>query len=133
MTMFTKKTPVIKNRCIHLDLKGMPPTSSRLLQLPEIFENLKINCLLVEWEDTYPWKCYPELRNKTAYGKKIISRFLKECSSRNIEVIPSVQCIGHVENLLLKKRFVHLREVPESAGELCPLKPESQQMITREK
>ena len=131
MEMFTRKRPVIKKRCIHLDLKGMPPTSSRLLQLPEIFENLKINCLLVEWEDTYPWKRYPELSNKTAYSERTVHRFLKECSSRNIEVIPLVQCLGHVENLLLKKRFAHLKEVPESAGELCPLKPDSQRVITQ--
>ena len=43
--LFHRPSPVIGTRCIHLDLKGMPPTGERLLQLPEIFAELRINAL----------------------------------------------------------------------------------------
>ena len=128
--LFHRPSPVIGTRCIHLDLKGMPPTGERLLQLPEIFAELRINALLVEWEDTYPFAKYPELRCETAYDEGTVRAFLREAERRGIEVIPLVQCLGHLENPLLKERFRHLREVADSPGELCPLKKGARELVT---
>ncbi|MBM4086507.1 MAG: hypothetical protein FJ272_17125, partial [Planctomycetes bacterium] len=104
-SLFRRPSPVIGTRCIHLDLKGMPPTPERLVQLPEIFAELGVNALLVEWEDTYPYTTYPELRCPTAYDEPTVRTFLQKAERRGIEVIPLVQSIGHLENPLLKERF----------------------------
>ncbi|HXK44545.1 MAG TPA: hypothetical protein PL060_01235, partial [bacterium] len=66
---FVRSTPAITIRGIHLDLKGLPPTPSRLVELLELCAEARINCVLVEWEDMYPWKTYPELQNDTAYSE----------------------------------------------------------------
>lgn len=86
--LFRRPTPRLQHRCLHLDLKGMPPTSKRLLQLPGILETLRINAVLVEWEDTYPWKQYPQLRSPTAYSRPAVQKFIQELAARGIEVIP---------------------------------------------
>lgn len=116
-------------RGIHLDLKGLPPTPERLLELLEIMAGVGINCVLVEWEDMYPWKKYPELQNRTAYSEKTVDRFFTKAEKLSIEVIPLVQSLGHMENVLSKKRFKKLRELDDSVAELCPCKQESQELV----
>jgi len=36
--LFHRPSPAVGTRCIHLDLKGMPPTGERLRWLFELFE-----------------------------------------------------------------------------------------------
>jgi len=126
--LFSRPSPAIDTRCIHLDLKGMPPTDQRLLELPDILAALRINCVLIEWEDTYPWTVHQGLCCETAYSPRTVRAFLEELSDRGIEAIPLVQCLGHCENVLLQEEFAHLRELPESSGELCPMRPESAEL-----
>ncbi|MCM8759483.1 MAG: family 20 glycosylhydrolase [Candidatus Omnitrophica bacterium] len=126
---FLKDKPAVSIRGIHLDLKGLPPTPSRLLEILDLLNAARINCVLVEWEDVYPWRKYPELKNQTAYSLAIVRKFLKKAHDLGIEVIPLVQSFGHLENVLSKKRFKHLREIPDNVSDLCPLKNGSRQPI----
>jgi len=125
---FCRKKPALSWRGIHLDLKGLPPSPERLLQLVELAALAKGNCLLVEWEDMYPWKdtC---LRNETAYGLKTIELFLKKARDWQIEIIPLVQSFGHLENLLSRKKFRSFREIPDNVSDLCPSKKGSSRLI----
>ncbi len=127
--LFSRKTPAIETRCIHLDLKGLPPSAERLLDIPEILSRLRVNCVLVEWEDVYPWSRHPQLRCETAYDEATVGEFLNRLAERGIEVIPLVQCLGHFETVLLRPEFAHLRELDRSAGELCPSNPESARIV----
>lgn len=126
--MKQRKTPFVGIRGIHLDLKGLPPAPERLPELLEIMAEAEINCVLVEWEDMYPWKKYPELQNRTAYSEKTVDRFFAKAEKLSIEVIPLVQSLGHLETVLSKKRFKKLREL-DNAGELCPGKKESRELV----
>jgi len=128
---FSHNKPVVAIRGIHLDLKGLPPTPERLFEVLDLAYESRINCLLVEWEDTYPWKIYPELKNQTAYSTGTIRKFLDKAKNLNIEIIPLVQSFGHMENVLSKKRFKNLREVPDNVSDLCPLKKESHDTILK--
>ncbi|HNS31805.1 MAG TPA: family 20 glycosylhydrolase [bacterium] len=127
--MFNRKKPLVNLRGVHLDLKGLPPTEKRLHEMLEIMALARINCVLVEWEDTYPWSKYPELKNETAYSQAAVTKFLDRAEKLSIEVIPLVQCFGHLETVLSKKRFAGLRENPANMSELCPSKEESRQLI----
>ncbi|MBN1676773.1 MAG: family 20 glycosylhydrolase [Kiritimatiellae bacterium] len=125
MSMFETAKPAVKVRGIHLDLKGLPPTPKRLIELLDLLATARINCVLVEWEDMYPWATYPELRCATAYSRATVDRFLRRAGELGIEVVPLVQSFGHMETVLCRKRFAHLREVPDHVGDLCPSRPES--------
>lgn len=129
MSLFTRSSPIVRYRGIHFDLKGVPPTPARHLELLRLMHSARLNVALVEWEDTYPWTAFPELRNETAYSEAHVRRFLAQAAELGIQVIPLTQCFGHMENLLLKKRFCRLREVPNDPRDLCPLKPGSRRVL----
>lgn len=48
--LFDRKTPVVNNRGIHLDLKGLPPTFNRLMEIVDFCGFLRINFILFEME-----------------------------------------------------------------------------------
>jgi hypothetical protein len=129
MKLFNAKTPAMATRGIHFDMKGMPPTPDRLLQLLDLCAGLRINAVLMEWEDTFPWRTYPEMKSPTAYTPQFISAFLKRAKENGIEVIPLVQCLGHSEFVLRYKRFSHLRELKNDYSEHCPSNPESHKLV----
>lgn len=126
---FSRSKPVISLRAIHLDLKGLPPSSNRLLEILDLLCLARINCVVVEWEDTYPWQVYPELRNQSAYSMATIRKFLNKAEKLKIEVIPLVQSFGHLENVLSKKRFKKFREIFDNVSDICPLKKGSSEII----
>ncbi len=127
--LFTRKQPVVPLRGVHLDLKGLPPTPRRLLELLDLFVALRLNIVLVEWEDTFPWRRYPELKGPTAYKRTEIQAFTRRAARLGIRVIPLIQCLGHMENVLAKPRFKSLRENANDPSELCPSKPQSAQLV----
>ncbi len=97
-------------RALHLDLKGLPPTPDRLLALPRIASAGDYNALLVEWEDAFPWTCDKRFRSPTAYSKQTVRDFAQAASDQDIQIIPLVQCLGHMETPL--RHYPHLREIP---------------------
>ncbi len=127
--MFGRRRPAVPLRGVHLDLKGHPPTPRRLLELLDLFAHLRLNVVLAEWEDTFPWRRYPELRSPTAYAPALLRRFLARAAARGIEVIPLVQCFGHAENVLSRRRFRGLREIPDDVSEFCPSCPGSARLV----
>jgi len=98
-------------RALHLDLKGLPPTPDRLLKLPRIATLGGYNAMLVEWEDTFPWTCDERFRAPHAYSPSDVVAFAKEAARCGVQIIPLVQCIGHMETPL--KHRPDLREIPD--------------------
>ena len=129
MKLFKGKKPVVPIRGIHFDMKGTPPTPRRLLELLDLCAGLRINCVLVEWEDSFPWRRYPELKSPTAYIPELVRAFLKRAREHGIEVIPLVQCFGHSENVLRHNRFRAMRELKNDFSEYCPSNPGSARLV----
>jgi len=112
-------------RLVHLDLKGVPPTPKRLLELPELFASLGLTGILVEWEDTFPFAHFPELKAPYTYTLKTVKEFLAKCQKLDLTVIPLIQTFGHLESLLSREKYKHLREVDNDPRCLCPLHDDS--------
>jgi hexosaminidase len=121
--LFGRKKPAVPIRGVHLDLKGLPPTPKRLLEVLDLLAEARVNCVLVEWEDTYPWRRHPEFRCETAYSTATVRRFRDRAEKLGIEVVPLVQCFGHLQTVLSKKRFRAMRELADSPGDICPSHP----------
>lgn len=119
--LFGAAEPVLPVRGVHLDLKGTPPTPQRLLRLLEVFAAARYNAVLVEWEDTFPWAVDERFRCETAYTPEQVSAFREAAERLGLEVIPLVQCLGHMENPLGVPGYERLREVPHRADVLNPL------------
>ena len=128
--LFQSVDPQVALRGIHLDLKGVPPTVDRLLGLLPVIAAARYNVILVEWEDAFPWSVDPDLRSPTAYSEDDVERFCRAAAGLGIELIPLVQCLGHMETPLTVERFKHLRVTPDDPTCLHALHPESRALVT---
>ncbi|MBT3201875.1 MAG: family 20 glycosylhydrolase [Phycisphaerales bacterium] len=127
--LFGKKAPAIQKRGVHMDLKGLPPTADRFVQLLKIFAAARYNVVLIEWEDSFPWTVDKRFRNSAAYTPDDIRRFQKVARELKLELIPLVTCLGHMQTPLSVPGYEKLREVPDNSGCLNPLAPGSRELI----
>jgi hypothetical protein len=127
--MFRRDIPAVPKRGVHLDLKGLPPTPERFVGLLKLFAAARYNMVLVEWEDSFPWTVDERFRSPTAYSPADVARFVKTAAELGIELVPLVQCLGHMENPLSVKGYEHLRELPDIEAGLNPLAPGARELI----
>lgn len=130
-TLFSKEKPVIPKRGVHLDLKGLPPTAERLVSLLKLFAAARYNVVLVEWEDSFPWTVDERFRSPTAYTPDEVRHFRETAVGLGLEIIPLVQCLGHMETPLSVPGYESLREVPDNSSGLNPLAPGARDLIQR--
>jgi len=129
--LFESDKAVIGQRCVHLDLKGTPPTPERLIKLLGVFSAARYNSVLVEWEDAFPWTVDERFRSETAYSPATVRRFVKTADDLGMEIIPLVQCLGHMETPLRLREYEHLREVPHDESVLNPLAPGARELVEK--
>lgn len=127
--LFRRQEPAVGIRALHLDLKGLPPTFEHLLELLDIIAAARYNALLVEWEDMFPWQVDGRFQCATAYSPGQVRRLTDEAGRRGIEVIPLVQCLGHLEWVLTPAGRESLREVPDRPDVLNPLADGARELI----
>ncbi len=127
--LFGRGQPVLPRRGIHLDLKGVPPTYERLISLLDLIKAARYNLLLVEWEDMFPWTVDERFRCETAYTAQQVRQFADEAARRGLEIVPLVQCLGHMETPLALPEYAHLRELPDECGGLNPLAEGGRQLV----
>lgn len=113
--------PIFEARAVHLDLKGLAPSPERLLSLPRLFAAAGFNAVLVEWEDAFPWTVDERFRGPNAYGPETVAAFRDSAATAGLEIIPLVQCLGHLETPLGVPGYERLREVPGDPSCLNPL------------
>ncbi|XP_030749896.1 hexosaminidase D-like isoform X2 [Sitophilus oryzae] len=115
-------TVIIKERIVHLDLKGAPPKISYYSKLFPLLVKMGATGVLIEYEDMFPYNG-PLLKNVTAFNSytleeiKTINHLAKE---NNLKVIPLVQTFGHLEFLLKLEEFKDYREVWNYPSAICP-------------
>lgn len=112
--------PDLALRGVHLDLKGPALRFDYLCSLVERLGRAKINTLLIEYEDKFPYQAFPGLVGEGALTREQLRQLLELCTSWGIDVIPLVQCLGHVEYVLKRPEFRHLAE-DASLQQYCPL------------
>lgn len=84
----------------------------------------KINTLLLEYLDKFPYRSHPALVSPDALKRDELKKLLALARERNIEIIPQFQCIGHVDYILCHKEYAHLREDQMDIHKgFCPLNP----------
>lgn len=130
-SIFRRENPLVALRGVHLDLKGLPPTPNRLLQLLDLFAAARFNVVLVEWEDSFPWECDRRFRSETAYSPSDVDRFHRRARDVGLQVIPLVQSLGHMETPLRFDEYAALREIPDQCEGVNPLAPGAVDLVRR--
>jgi len=129
--LFTRKKPVVPIRAVHLDLKGVPPTPGRLVGLLDVFSAFGYNAVVVEWEDTFPWTADKRIRCETAYTPEDVRALHMRAAELGIEIIPLVQCLGHLQFVLKLPGYKAMREVPDGIDVINPLADGAGELIGR--
>lgn len=111
--------PAIQRRGIHLDLKGYQPRFERLLETCHLLSRYRINTILLEVEDKLAYSQVPQVGVPGAYTPAQFRELSTFCEAIGIEVIPKLQCLGHVDYLLKHDRYAHLRE-NDHPFQYCP-------------
>ncbi|MER7332775.1 MULTISPECIES: family 20 glycosylhydrolase [unclassified Micromonospora] len=106
-------------RGVHLDLKGPSLNPSYLEGLLARLGALRVNTLLVEYEDRFP---YPPELDLAAPDPVDVPGLLATATRHGMTVMPLVQCLGHLEYALRRPRWRHLAE-DERHQQLCPSLP----------
>lgn len=119
-------------KLVHLDLKGAPPRVEYLHRLIELFSELGVDGLLVEYEDVFPYDGELKLLQATAqpaYSRDEVLSMQEFARSKGMEVIPLVQTFGHMEFVLKHRSMWHLREVAHCVGTLNPHREEGVKVV----
>ncbi|XP_031699216.1 LOW QUALITY PROTEIN: hexosaminidase D [Anarrhichthys ocellatus] len=119
-------------KLVHLDLKGAPPRVEYLHKLIELFSQLGVDGLLVEYEDMFPYDGELKLLQATAqpaYSREEVLSMQDFAKSKGLEVIPLVQTFGHMEFVLKHRPLWSLREVAPCVGTLNPHREDGVRLV----
>ncbi|MRN53773.1 family 20 glycosylhydrolase [Paenibacillus monticola] len=123
--------PDTRLRAMNYDLRQTFSKPELLISYLADFSIYKINAVLIEYEDKFPFRKYPELTHpQHALSPEQLEALQRVAAEHFIEIIPLQQSFGHLEYVLRHDRWRHLRETASSTGEICPSRPESYQLIT---
>lgn len=120
--------PDLDMRGMHFDLKGAMPTVEYINQCVKLLGRYKINTILMEYEDKFPYEKYPQIKAPGALTVEELDTIMNTARDCGIEVIPLLQCLGHTEYILRHDEFAQLGE-NGMRQMLCPLKPGSLELI----
>ncbi|MBT4497007.1 MAG: family 20 glycosylhydrolase [Gemmatimonadetes bacterium] len=119
--------PAIRYRGVHVDLKGYQPRFERLLESFRILSHARINVVLLEVEDKYDYACAPGVGVPGAYTAAQFRQLSELAHALSIQIVPKLQCLGHVDYLLQHERYHHLRE-DGHPFQFCPRNEEGMEL-----
>ena len=111
----------IDKRIVMIDLKRISWNFDYLLVLIKRFSKLKVNYVLIEYEDKFPFETVPGIAVESAFSKEQIKELNELAHEYFIEIIPLVQSLGHWEYILSNEKYAGLREDPRFFSQGCPL------------
>ena len=117
--------PTLDVRGVHVDLKYLAPRFDWLLSWIEQLAAWKLNTVVLEYEDKFPYEKAAGLADPTAWSRDQVREFVARAGQLGLTVVPLVQCLGHWEYVLVHERYAALRERPEVYSQACPCRPET--------
>lgn len=121
--------PAIPERAVHYDTKHHQDKMSYVKTFIKELAHYKINILIWEWEDKFAYPSHPEIGAPGAFTPAEIRDVTAYARKYHVQIVPLVQGLGHVSFILKWPQFAHLREIPASNFEFCPLKDGSYDLL----
>ena len=121
--------PDIAYRAVHLDLKHHMDSLGYYYQMMDRLARIKVNAVIVEFEDKLAYESRPEIGADNAISKKDFTALSAYAHQRNIEISPLVQGLGHASYILKHAQYVHLREDTTSDWAFSPLDPGTYKLL----
>ncbi len=121
--------PDTKQRAAHYDTKHHQDTRAFVESFIRDLAKYKMNMLIWEWEDKFEYPSHPEIGAPGAFTMQEMQELTRYAQKYHIQIVPLVQGLGHVSFILKWPQFAHLREIPASNFEFCPLKDGSYALL----
>ncbi len=122
--------PDTKERAVHYDTKHHQDKRGYVESFIRELAYYKINMLIWEWEDKFEYPSHPEIGAPGAFTMQEMQEITQYAKQYHIQIVPLVQGLGHVSFILKWPQFAHLREIPASNFEFCPLKNGTYDLLT---
>jgi len=127
--MTVEDWPDMAHRSIHYDTKHHQGTYAYVREFIRTLARYKVNMLVWEWEDKFAYERHPEIGAPGAFTKLQMQDLTAFARQYHVQIVPLVQGLGHVSYILKHPQHKHLREVPDSAWEFCPLNDGSYELL----
>ncbi len=121
--------PDIPERACHYDTKHHQDKREYVESFIRDLARYKINMLVWEWEDKFQYPSHPEIGAPGAFTMEEMQEITHYAKKYHVQLVPLVQGLGHVSYILKWPQHSHLREIPASNWEFCPLKEESYELL----
>ncbi len=121
--------PDIPYRAAHYDTKHHQDKAEYVRAFIRELADYKFNLLVWEWEDKFAYPSHPEIGAPGAFTLAEMQELTRYARQYHIQIVPLVQGLGHVSFILKWPQFAHLREIPASNWEFCPLKDGSYELL----
>ena len=104
--------PDFLDRGIMLDVsRGKVPTRATLHALVDLCSRLRLNVLMLYVEHTFDFRRHPEIgKDASPLDAETMLELDAYAADRGVELIPCLQSLGHMEELLSIDRYAHLAE-----------------------
>ena len=130
--------PALRTRGLFLNLApdlrwyagSQTPTLDYLKGLLRTLSEVKINTLILEYGDKFPYRKHAALNNPEVFSIDDIRELVEYARRRHIRIIPLLQCLGHLDYVLVHPEYAHLKEGGEEGRQVCPLNPRSFELFT---
>lgn len=127
-----KNTEELSVRGVHLDLKAHTLRYTALCDIAREMATLGYNTILLEYQDKFPFTgALASITAPDALTREEVASFNALCDELGLEVVPLIQCIGHMYYVLRHESFAHLAD-PAPDGDpnaLCPSHPGSLELF----
>jgi hypothetical protein len=122
--------PDLPLRGVMLDVsRGKVPTLDTLQGLVDLCVRLKLNALMLYVEHTFRYRRHPEIGADASPLEAATLRELDAyAAAHHVELIPSLQSLGHMDHILDLERYAHLAET-ERRWTISPAEPGTYELL----
>ena len=99
--------------------------AAEALRLIDTAARFKLNTILMEFGDRFPFTKHAEIVSPNALTPDDIAAMVRRADEYGITIIPLLQSLGHLEYVLRHDRYRPLSEDPATRTQLCPIDPGS--------
>jgi hypothetical protein len=121
--------PDLSERAVHYDTKHHQDRREYVESFIRDLARYKINMLVWEWEDKFEYPSHPEIGAPGAFTMQEMQEITRYARKYHVQLVPLIQGLGHASFILKWPQHSHLREIPASNWEFCPLKEGSYELL----
>ena len=122
--------PDLRRRGLLIDIsRGKVPTQESLRNIVDLMVRLKLNVLMLYTEHVFRFRRHPDIgKDSWPLDAQMLRELDHYAAERYVELIPTLQSLGHMHQILKIERYAHLAE-SEKKWSLSPAVTETYELL----